>query len=836
MNPTRYPLIFFLLLAITACRTSQFPEFSEDFDNIHDRVWVGAKYAAIPLEDWQVHNGRLECMGKRTRMRVNLLTHALQAEGNFEVQVKMGLLAEGKRSGSAGISLGIYDSLDSSIPALCYYGKGIAVGIDTEGSIFIGDSVKMLPENFDINSFDMVLKGQQLPGKAYELWVQAVDHTGTKSPVVLAAYSAPIEGLIALVNNHRYGADYAEGPRFWFDDWKLSGDKFVENSEHAWGPILWSMHTLSRNTLKLTAQMPPLGEQDAQEVELQTAQAGKWQTLATERIDPDARTALFRIPDWNTTEDVAYRLVYNEQFPDGSTQPHYYEGTIRKPPMSSPLKLAGLTCQYNTGYPYTPVVDNLTQENPDMLFFSGDQLYEGNGGYGIIRFPADSAILNYLGKWYMFGWTFGDLMRDRPTVCTPDDHDVFQGNLWGDGGTEIPIDTFMRYQGTSGGYVQPAQMVNAVHKTQCGHLPDPYDPSPLKQDISAWYTEMIYGKVSFAIISDRIFKSGPEAVATWGGRSDHLKEPIPNPLSLDSEDLEYLGPRQMKFLNEWARNWEDAYMKVLLSQTLFTAVATHHGAERMLLAADLDSGGWPQNKRRTVIDLMRRCFAFHINGDQHIPALVQYGLENHADAGWSFCTPAIAVGYPRAFWPDKLGWSVTNRPDHSLPNTGYYTDGLGNPNFIYAIGNPIEEPQNPDRYTLMQDKASGYGMIHLDTDQQTIQMEAYRFLDEPGQDKPVQFPGWPKTIQVSDNYGRKPVAFLPTLQLQAWEEPVLELVDEQTGEWVYSLRVTSDDFQPKVYSKGPFTIRVGYPEQDQWTTMEGINPSQSETLVVELPK
>ena len=66
-----------------------------------------------------------------------------------------------------------------------------------------------------------------------------------------------------------------------------------------------------------------------------------------------------------------------------------------------------------------------------MLYFSGDQLYEGHGGFGIIREPADPAILNYLRKFYQFGWAFREAMRNAPTLCIPDDHDVFQGNIWG---------------------------------------------------------------------------------------------------------------------------------------------------------------------------------------------------------------------------------------------------------------------------------------------------------------------------------------------------------------------------------------------------------------------
>ena len=38
-------------------------------------------------------------------------------------------------------------------------------------------------------------------------------------------------------------------------------------------------------------------------------------------------------------------------------------------------------------------------------------------------------------------------------------------------------------------------------------------------------------------------------------------------------------------------------MKILLSQTVFAGVATHHGNYDGYLKADLDSGGWPQTAR-----------------------------------------------------------------------------------------------------------------------------------------------------------------------------------------------------------------------------------------------
>src|SRR5690606_23728051 len=103
--------------------------------------------------------------------------------------------------------------------------------------------------------------------------------------------------------------------------------------------------------------------------------------------------------DWGSNEDVLYQLTY-----ENNGKEHQYGGTIRSEPLNGQLKFASLTCQFASAFPYTPLVKNLKKHNPDILYFSGDQLYEGNGGYPIKREPEEKAMLSYLGKWYMFGW------------------------------------------------------------------------------------------------------------------------------------------------------------------------------------------------------------------------------------------------------------------------------------------------------------------------------------------------------------------------------------------------------------------------------------------------
>jgi len=395
------------------------------------------------------------------------------------------------------------------------------------------------------------------------------------------------------------------------------------------------------------------------------------------------------------------------------------------------------------------------------------------------------------------------------------------------------MENWMKYYDSTGGFLEPPEMVNVVNKTQCSHLPDPWDPTPIEQGIIPFYTDLVYGRISFAIITDRIYKSGPHYAATWEGRLDHLKTKLGNPRTLDRKGLDFLGARQEEFLREWIRNWNGADMKTVLSQTIFTNAATHHGAEKMFLAGDLDSGGWPQSGRDRAIAIMRKAFAFHIAGDQHIPSLIQYGIDAFRDSGWAFCTPAISVGYERRFIPDSLGVPVRNRPSHNLPNTGEYVDGFGNLNYVYAIGNPVESDRGKSRYILAEEKASGYSIITFDREKRTYTPDAWHFLTDASHDTPeAHFAGWPHTVEQEENYGavNRSNLSLPPLEVSGMDDPVISVTDEESGELLYILRIKGTAYTPKVLAKGSYTIKAGSPEKDLWQEKTGIKPGDKKPL------
>ena len=811
-----------LLFATSCTRQNQ---FSANFDNTNNRIWIGKDFWSIPMEDWKVENGKLYCTGEVPNSRVNVLTQFISLEdGDFQVSAKLMLTEKSEIPGSAGFLIGAHDEKDPDVRAACYFGGGIKAGVSINGFAFLKDEKVDLPESFDFSEFSISVTGNNSL-----LNMTVTDKNSVQ--VELSANIEGIQGLIVLANNMNLGGNEKPGKsKFAFDDLKISGSKVIEKPENAFGPILWTMHTLSKGTVKLMALLPPVGTDDNQSVSLQLKNGETWETVAAENIEPDSRTAVFRLENWDAAQDAAYRIEYIEKGKDGSESPNYYTGTIRKDPVDRPLKFGGLTCQYTSGFPYTPLVNNLTKLNPDLLYFSGDQIYEPNGGYQIKREPEDVSILSYLGKYYMFGWAFGDLMRDIPTICTPDDHDVFHGNLWGEGGITKPGGA-----GSSDtrGFMQSVKMVNMVNRTQCGQLPDPYDPTPIEQGMSVWYTSLTYGRVSFAIISDRIFKTGPEAVSDWEGRHDHMKEPRKDLSFLDKPGVEMLGARQEKFLNDWALDWDGADMKVLLSQTVFANVATHHGGLSEYLYGDLDSGGWPKSGRDKVIKLMRKVGALNINGDQHLSTLVQYGIDNYRDAGWSFCTPAICNFYMRWFLPDELGIPVVDRPEHGFENTGKYTDAFGNKNYVYAVGNPGKITVDKEsRYGNAQIRNSGFGMVTFDQTERTILMDAWRFIADVENPVPLrdQFPGWPLKINQYDNFGMGAENLLPKIEVNQPNQ-VIEVTKTSTGDLIRIFRMKGNSAQVKLMHPGTFTIKIGDKEIGSFETKPGVN---SESVRVEI--
>ena len=556
--------------------------------------------------------------------------------------------------------------------------------------------------------------------------------------------------------------------------------------------ICFALYTVHAGILNLTAQLYPLEDGEDRTLQLEARLGGEWREVAETEIVNPGWTAPFRVEGWDVTKEVPYRVRHS----GGAV----YEGVVRADPVDrDEIVVAAFTGNsiypgHGGDIPKTDIVENLERIKPDLLFFSGDQVYDHNRHYAY---------------WLKFGRDFGEAIRNTPTVTIPDDHDVGHANLWGAGGKKSNTGA-----GHDGGYFKPVEYVKEVERAQTSHLPDPYDPTPVRRGIGVYYTALTWGGVSFAIIEDRKFKSGPQGlIPRMGPRPDHINDPNYEPKAVDVAGAVLLGERQLRFLRAWAADWRGAEMKAVLSQTIFCGGAHLHGSRDNRLVADLDSNGWPQTGRNRALAEMRKGFALHIAGDQHLGTIIHHGIDDWNDSGYSFCVPSIANLYLRWWSPPRPG---RNRRAGAPEYTGENVDGFGNRITVWAAANPGVTP-NHDKLTT---RSAGFGVVRFNKKERTITMECWPRNVDVTDPEASQYPGWPMTIRQEDNYGRKAVAWLPTIEVRGATDPVVRVDDEATGEMVYCIRIKGESWRPKVFRAGRYTVTVG--EGDAAKTFRGV--------------
>ncbi|MEM9525323.1 MAG: hypothetical protein AAGA31_01885 [Bacteroidota bacterium] len=434
--------------------------------------------------------------------------------------------------------------------------------------------------------------------------------------------------------------------------------------------------------------------------------------VARQKVNELGWSALFRVEDWDENQTTPYRLRHEA----GAT----FAGSIRAAPaMDEEFVLAAFSCNSNKDRgDRDEYVRNIEYLDPDLLFFAGDQSYDHK---------------EHTAAWLKFGQQFREAFRHRPMIAIPDDHDIGQGNLWGEGGKIAEVQA-----GHDGGYFFHHEYVKMVERCQTAHLPDPYDATPVEQGIGVYYTSYKLGPVDFAIIEDRKFKSGPFGkIPQMGPRPDHVNDPTYDPATIDLPGLKLLGDRQLAFLENWSQAESAGRMKAVLSATGFCGGAHLHGNKEGRLHADLDSNGWPQTGRKKAISLIKAANAVHIAGDQHLATIIQHGIEEFADGPLAFVVPAIVNNYySRWWWPadeQAGGKPIYNSP---LAWTGDYLDGFNNKISMYAYANPDSEANG-----------AGFGVVRFHPEKREVTLECWPRTVDLSQPDAKQFPGWPFTMK-----------------------------------------------------------------------------------------
>jgi hypothetical protein len=530
--------------------------------------------------------------------------------------------------------------------------------------------------------------------------------------VELPAGPTELKTILTTPNGKLHGAYFATIRR-------------IERSEPDQASLLWTQYCLAGETLKLSAHTdadPLRPTKSSAALYLRTD--SDWRKAAEVMVNPLTAMAGFRVEGWDATIATDYRVVCGES---------ELSGTIRaEPKRSGTLKLMAVACVNDKYFPYAHAVSQMLAQDPDIVFFAGDQIYESNAGGGIIEAHTESdvpaAMANYLAKWRMFGLTFRELLKDRPSIMITDDHDVYANDLWGDGGRR------MTGNRTSGGYPMHPQWVNAAEAVQTWHLPDPVDAGPWGDGINAYFTSLDYGGVSFAILEDRKFKSPPSQVLAKAvpdprtNKPNRTLEVIMDPAfdarKLDRADLHLLGEAQEAFVTKWAlRVANERKLSAVLSQSPLVNIGNYD-----VTYGDMDANGWPQSARNRALQAIAPAHAVIVSGDIHFGTLHQHGIKKWGDGPWGFSLPAFASNQNRSWRPSV---PAQGREIAAVVGSGNHHDRFGNKLTVAGTAHGY----------------NGYGMVLFDKTKRKITLQLHT-MNQDRVPSNESVPGWPLTIDV----------------------------------------------------------------------------------------
>lgn len=776
--------------------------FTNTWDQHCNQLWAGRHFWSNRLQDWHVKNKRLETRApnpfqpQRTTHRIT--TAISPAPAPFTLRVQTGALGTAGRGSYNGFLIGAGGDMDYRSSALVHnrhgHNGGIIAGINNHGQVFIRDNGvnnKLLANGIG-NIQATISAWLQLDAKYdqdgfYRINLFALDDNGdTLSSTTAQIDASRLSGNVALISTAGESST-----THWFDNWSGSGSKLRELPNREFGPVLFASYTLNASTLTLNAQYPPLCTDIYSEPSLEVFTDGLWRSVATASIDPDSYTARFIVSNWNSSNIQQYRIV--TQPLDESIQPMYFHGVVQLDPIDESEVIIGLyNCrpglinseeegwiQQNFTKPFTwsrdrivfpheELINNSMDHNPHLVAFVGDQLYEFDPN-GLVEKELPNLMSDYLWKWYQFGWSVRELMRNTPSFVIPDDHDVYQGNLWGQSGRQTSNEE-------DGGYVYPASFVNMVQRTQSGSLPDPIDNARVEQDIEVYFTSLRYGGVGLAILEDRKFKTGPFTAF---------------------EEQQLLGERQHQFLDNWAANWTGETMKLAVSQSPFSQSTTHSGKNFEKMKRDWDSNGWPKAGRDKAVSLLRKAYSPHISGDQHLGLSLKHGVDNQDDAVYEFAGPSMLNIFPR-IWDPK---NEDDGPgDKSLDPLGEYRDIHGNLITVLAAANPdiYYEGYSSTRKVDKNSLGIGYGLVKIDKPNRQYTFEAWPANISPSALDATPYPGWPISVHQLDNDGRVPSGYLIP-RIASRTEPIVRVFSESDGQLIYARRYPTATVELPIY-------------------------------------
>lgn len=744
--------------------------FNFNWNNKPNQPWLAYSFWCNSYLDWKIEDKRVVAFPFRKHRRTaHLSAYQIKNKiGFLKASVNIGF-SRHKNTGYLGLLIGAGDSKFNEKTNLLVHNnfpnsKTHLVSISKTGELSLvdyrTDSI-LYKQKIDTHLFNDTI-GVKLTIKyksfndstLIHMEVSNINNIIFKDSTILKTNAIPL-GSIALT----YSCKKSFNAFGWFDDLEINGNVFGKSETT--GPIISSFHTVTKDSIFITFQLQPFKVVKEDRFNLFLKSKKTVLKYTNYKYDSLAHQIRFRVPNIKNNRNITYEIEY---IGNQTINAFKLKGNIKTIPPKKELTVMALNCNgfafmhegnFNYDalwYPYEQIKEGFKTFNPDLIVFLGDQFYESRPNMPINKTPY--CYLDYLYKWNLFCIQFRDLMASKPTIILTDDHDVYQGNLWGANGSKAKTKdekklnqryrkNYDTWQQDNGGYFMPTDFVNMAIGSQTSHLPQPF--SSEKSLLKNYYTSFTYGNFDFAILEDKKFKSPPIKI----------NQPIFNgiPLNdnlttkqLNNDSLTLLGEKQLSFLSQFLSR-ESKGIKVVLTQSAYASLTTINQESHPIkdmpatisgkhkLNRDMDTNGWPKNGRDKALNIVGSKPTLFLAGDQHMGSVVE--LFDSSNNGTTFFTiPSISNTWPRTWLPND---SINSSP------LGMHYDGFGNKMNVLAVANPTNEVHPPQK---INKKSPGFGIIVLNNERKTAILHAYPlFFNENGSTN-KEYKGWPIRISL----------------------------------------------------------------------------------------
>ncbi len=766
-----FNIIVLLSLVLIMNRCSSKDEEVDLFADLPEEIkrnWINENFWANRLEDWQLSNGRIECVNANLPNRtVHLLPYVISNDsGSIHLEIEIGTISKNdslKINHYAGLLLGAGSIADDFKKRALIHGNnqnntGIVVGVNGNGKIIFLDhenkgelinlSAAEEMAHVELNNAGILLQIVIQPEADYYTIMLSILDKSNRNVLSYAKVSnidkKKIQGNIALIANG--GADLNDAS-FWFDNLKMSGSKLKYNKNETLGPIIGAMYSYLDGKINLTAQLMPLSVKDNMEVSLEVSKYNKnqWKTIAKAQIDTLSYTARFTVNSLKTDLNYNYRVTYKLIAKNGKQNIFHFNGIIPKNKNNQNLiKVAFFKDTFfsnalfsdaknnNNGYKSMFSTQVLTsdvlKQKADLLVFMGGQVNENcfePASYSSFQ----DLKMNYLYKWYLWYFSFQKIIAHHPTLILTNNTDFF---------TEISTKNRKEYLTLKLKDKKDADnFIRLVEQTQ---LPN----QALSIDDQKFFENQMfnYGKIQFGFLANS------------------QKDSTIFPLSINNQ-IDTMPSEEDKFMNFFTLHWENTEMKTIL--THFPILNTDS------LNQQADNLKYPQNN---VIAQAQKNFSVIISASENNSLLAKCGLKTFSDASYYFLTPAL-----RSF-------SILKDE-----NSDFFTKE----NQKIKILAKAEQKSNLKQHFL------SYSIIKFNKFQKTINFEN-RTITHDNETNKTDIKNWNKTISVLSNFNEISSIYLPTFKIKGTMQTVTYFVyDNATKELIYTQRAKENIFKPKVF-------------------------------------